>query len=205
MGSAKPPVKPCGEMPTSELVALAQAGDRRKFDELVERFGSMVRALITYYLGPADAEDMAQNIWLLVYQKLWQLDTPEKFAAWLKQLVFYQCLNYRKSRATTREREVYLSEEGWLTVAECVADDAENVEDLIQARETRLLVDAALAALPPEYGALLRLYYLEGLSYGEIVELTGLPQGTIKWRMHAGRELLKRELTQVLVLSRRVS
>lgn len=181
-------------MDERQLIAAAQSGDREAFAALVSRHERFVVSLIGWYVGRGDAPDAAQEIWLAVYQKLWQLEDPAKLTAWLRKLVFYQCLNWRKARASRVGRELYLDSEGWLGLMETITGDDPPTERIAEDSELRHCLSRHLDRLPADYGQLLRLHYLRGLSYGEIAELTGLPLSTIRWRLHHGRELLKSRL-----------
>lgn len=178
-----------------ELVTKTQRGDEDAFAGLMQEKRRLVLNLAASYLGWKDAEDAAQIIWESAWRKLWQIEDPRRFEPWLRTLVLHQCLNLRKARARRWDREVQLSAETWLSLAECVATDDCPLEELLVHRELRNLIAKELDLLPGEYGMLLRLYYLQDLSYRDISALTGLKSSTLKWRLHQGRTLLKAKLT----------
>lgn len=182
----------------SEAVALAQAGNSDGFETLVKVFSSFVLALATQYVGARDAPDVTQEIWLAVHRKLWQLEDGAKFVPWLRTLVFYHCLNYRKARARRQAREVYLSEDGWHGICECVATDSLSPDQLVLCKDLRHLLSELLDGMAGDYGLLLRLFYLQGFSYQELVKLTNLPLSTVKWRLHQGRKLLRASLAKLV-------
>ena len=177
-----------------QLVQKAQAGDQEAFAHLVERYDRLLRRLVAQHINHSDAPDAAQEIWLAVYRKLWQLEEGNRFRPWLKQVVFYQCINFRKARQRHHRRETYLGSDGWLRLAECVAADGCRVDELFDRRETRRFVARQLDALPADYGQLLRLRYVRSLAYREIAALTELPESTVKWRLHEAKRLLKARL-----------
>lgn len=181
-----------------ELILKAQNGDRDAFDQLVRGRNKLVLNLAAGYLGWKDAEDAAQIIWLAVWRKLWQVEDPKKFAAWLRTLVLHQCLNLRKTRAGVWKKEVQLSPQAWLGLADCITGDSFLTEEMLEHKELRTLIDSKLDQLPGEYGILLRMYYLDELSYKQLAAITGLPQSTLKWRLHQGRKLFKVSLAQHL-------
>lgn len=76
-------------MSDAELVARAQAGDNEAFNELVTKYHPLVISLARHYVGQNMAEDLAQELWLAVYRKIWQVENAGKFTAWLKQVVYY--------------------------------------------------------------------------------------------------------------------
>ncbi|MEW6725173.1 MAG: RNA polymerase sigma factor [Bacillota bacterium] len=81
------------------MILAAQQGDDEPFSKLVRENESFLLSLAASYVGKQDAADVAQEIWLAVHRKLWQLEQPTAFRSWLRQVVFYQCLNHRKARA----------------------------------------------------------------------------------------------------------
>ncbi|MGE5673940.1 MAG: RNA polymerase sigma factor [Mycobacterium leprae] len=175
-------------------VAAAKAGDQAAYTWLVEQHGALVLRLTAFYLGRHDAADAAQEVWSLVYRKLWQLEEGSKFQPWLRQLIFYYCMTYRRKRAKRRQREIALSTEAWLGLAEFVAADGEEIAELFERQELRREISRALDRMPGEYGLLLRLFYIRQLTYPEITALTQLPLSTVKWRLHQGRKLLRDRL-----------
>jgi RNA polymerase sigma-70 factor, ECF subfamily len=181
-------------MDERELVRQAQAGDRAALDGLIGRYAPLLRSLTRCYLGPADAADAAQEIWLAVHQKLWQLNTGEAFASWLRKVAYYHCLNVRKARGRRRQREVWLGTLEWARLAAFVSDDDAGVEDVLLHTDLRRRIGRMLDELPADYGLLLRLRYMREMALREIVEQTELPPATVKWRLHEGRRLLKRLL-----------
>lgn len=185
-------------MDERNLVICAQAGDKEAFAGLVDRYGRLVLSLATCYLGPTEAPDAAQEIWLAVYRKLWQLEEGDRFGPWLKKVVFYQCINCRKARTRRTRRETTVGTDAWLALVECVADDACGAPELVERREVREQITRALDKLPGEFGFLLRLHYLQGRGYGEIAKVTGLPLSTVKWRLHQGRNILKARLVTMI-------
>ncbi len=184
-------------MDEQRLIKQAQQGDKEAFDLLVERHDALLQSLTAWYVGARDGPDAAQEIWLAVFRKLWQLEEADRFVPWLRKLTFYQCMNYRKARAR-RQHEIYLDTEAWLRVAEFLADEDGSVERLLDRRLLRSTISQELDTLPGEFGLLLRLRYLQEQSLAEIAALTLLPISTIKWRLHEGRRILKARLASIL-------
>lgn len=178
-------------MDERELVRQAQAGDRTALDSLIERYSPLLRSLTHCYLGPADGADAAQEIWLAVHQKLWQLNSGEAFSSWLRKVAYYHCLNARKARGRRRQREVGLRTDDWVRLTEFVADGDAGVEEMLLHTDLRRRISRMLDELPADYGLLLRLRYMREMALGDIVERTDLPLTTVKWRLHEGRRLLK--------------
>jgi RNA polymerase sigma-70 factor (ECF subfamily) len=180
-----------------DLIQQAKAGDQAAFAQVVHNYQGFVNSLSRCYLSPGEVKDAAQLIWLTVWQKLHQLEEPAKFPAWLKQLVFYRCLNFRKARAARQDKETTLAPETWSALADIISD-SQDVAATLEQRELRRIISRELDRLPGEYGLLLRLYYLKDLPYRAISQATGLPQSTLKWRLHQARSLLRGRLARLL-------
>ena len=191
-------------MQEPSLVARARDGDREAFAALVERYSGLVRSLAALYVGPGDAPDAAQEIWIAVFRKLWQLEDDARLVPWLRALVYHRCLNYRKRRAQSARHEVGLGPEEWARIAEGVADGEEGLAAVFELGELRRHVSGELDRLPADYGLILRLRYLRDLTYAEIARATGLPLSTVRWRIHYGKHLLRARLA-ALIRKRRPS
>lgn len=178
-----------------QWVERAQRGDAAALAELVRRYRRLVRALAVRFVGGLDADDAEQEIWLAVRQKLWQLERGDRFAAWLRTLCYYRAVNFRKARAGRRRRELSLDGDAWLRLTERVADPHYRLEEILEQRTARGLIADVMAELPADYGLVLKLHYLDGMSYAAIARSTGLPLSTIKWRLYTARRLLRDRLT----------
>lgn len=157
------------------VVALAAAGDDRAFDELVRRRQSWLRGLMRRFCGsPALADDLAQQAFLLAWQRLPSLRAPGAFGAWLRQLALNVWLAEARRTAPP------------LTGLD-LPDVAAPEVDLGLQRD----LDAALQRLRPDERTCIVLAYAEGLSHGEIAAATGLPLGTVKSHVLRGAARLR--------------
>lgn len=175
-------------------IARAKEGDHEAFEWLVRKYDSFLKNHISYYVGRAFVQDAAQEIWILIYKKLWQLEDDHKIMPWMRKLVYFQCVNYRKHIRRKRGKEQFLDFEQWSMLVEGVSRETFSVQELIEKQELKREISQALDYLPGDYGAVLRLRYYRELSYQEIYEITQLPLSTIKWRIYQGKKLLKAHL-----------
>jgi RNA polymerase sigma-70 factor (ECF subfamily) len=166
------------------LVVRAQAGDHAAFMELVERYSPKLRYFVRKLLASADgADDAMQDIWLDVFRHLPRLNDPQAFVAWLYRVARDRA--YGRIRKTRRYEQL-LDES---TVAEVVADEADDfsAEDAAQ-------IHAALDRLPDEQREVLVLRFLEDMSYDQIAQVVGCQLGTVRSRIHYGKQALRRAL-----------
>jgi RNA polymerase sigma-70 factor (ECF subfamily) len=160
------------------LVVAAQAGDPRAFDALTVRYRSAAVVLARQYLPADAAEDAAQDALISAFRALGNLSDPGRFKAWLGAIV----RNRARRLARDREDAVPVHE---LDGSELTVSQPEPADDELH---------RAVEGLPEGIRETTRLYYWESWSVGEISAFTGRPVTTVKWQLHAGRELLRRRL-----------
>jgi RNA polymerase sigma-70 factor (ECF subfamily) len=163
-----------------ELAALAAAGGRREFGELVRRHGSAVRGLLRR-LGadPALADDLAQDAFLQAFEAIGTFRAEGTFAGWVKRIAARLYLKRRrKDAALVLEAEVREPE------AEFAFTDAAGRIDL----------DEALKTLSPAERLCVSLCYGAGLSHTEVAESLDTPLGTVKSHVKRGLDKLKARL-----------
>jgi RNA polymerase sigma-70 factor, ECF subfamily len=172
-----------------ELVDAAAAGDREAYDELVRRYQVQILSLARALLGgSADAEDIAQEVFVCAWRSIRGFRGEGTFRAWLHRVAVN--LLYSHQRHLTRERRFF-----WPRDAK--DDDGSEAErvpspfDLENAVTLRLAIDRALAQLPMEYRSAVVLRDIQGLDYKEIAETLGVPIGTVESRIFRGRRRLR--------------
>jgi RNA polymerase sigma-70 factor (ECF subfamily) len=179
----------------SHLAQEAVGGSEAAYRELVRRYASpAVNFVYRFVRDRALAEDLAQEGFLRVYQRLNTFDPQRKFSSWFFQVLRNVTIDYlRINRLPTESLDEL--QEGGRGVA---AVDRENVSPE-RAAEHGELADAMAAALSrirPEYRECVVLRYQEGLTHPEIAEILGLPAGTVKTYLHRARKELAQLLTE---------
>ena len=161
------------------LVRDARGGDRAAFGELVRRTqDAMVRTARALVGDHHDAEDAAQEAFVVAFGKLGQLRDPASFRAWLFRILTRTALARRKRPAPRR-----------------LGDG----EALVPAREPNghdRLDALALEVnrLPDRYRSPLSLHYLAGLTYREVAEVLGISEKRVKSRLYDARALIRKRL-----------
>ncbi len=165
-----------------ELIQQALQGDMEAWGEIVRRYKEAVFGVALGIMGnAADAEDVAQDAFIRAYENLRRYDLTRKFSTWIFTIAANICKNkLRRERFFAPLKDVS-------RLAGAGGDPATQV-----AREQRqMLVQQALAALDEKYRAPLVLYYYADLEYQEIAQALGLPEGTVKTRIHRAKLALK--------------
>ena len=164
-----------------ELAALAAAGDRAAFGELVRRHGSAVRGLLRRMgSAPAEADDVAQDAFLTAFERIREFRGEGAFAAWVKKIAARLYL-----RRLQRERRLA----GLAQEAEDAAIDAHQPD-----AAGRIDLDEGLKSLGAAERLCVSMCYGAGLSHAETAEALNLPLGTVKSHVKRGLEKLRTRL-----------
>jgi len=168
----------------TELVRLAQTGDRVAFGELVERFQGAVYAMaLTRVRDPGEAQELAQEVFVHAMRKLPQLRDPRCFAGWLRKITARMAIN-----RLTRRGPVGCGDPALL---DTVAGDVVGPPEQLERAEARAELHAGLRRLKAGDRATLEAFYLRGESLKQMSRTTGAPIGTVKRRLHVARLRLK--------------
>jgi RNA polymerase sigma factor (sigma-70 family) len=157
------------------LVARARHGDQRAWDALVERYAPLIWSIChRYQLPSADAEDVAQGVWLQLVDQLDNIRDPAAIAGWLATTTTRGC--YRALPATRRSQAAGLGLE-----AETVPDEqAPTAEQELLAAERRAALREAFAQLAPRDQQLIAILIADPpVPYAEISARLGIPVGSI--------------------------
>jgi RNA polymerase sigma-70 factor (ECF subfamily) len=158
------------------------------WEEIVDRHSDRVYRLAYRLTGNRpDAEDLTQEVFVRVFRSL-HTYTPGTFEGWLHRITTNLFLDQARRKARIR--------------FDALAEDAESrLPSKMAGPDTHLVetlfdddVEAALAALPPDFRAAVVLCDIEGLSYEEIADVLGVKMGTVRSRIHRGRSMLRKAL-----------
>ncbi len=164
-----------------ELAALAAAGDRAAFGELVRRHGSAVRGLLRRMgAPPAEADDVAQDAFLTAFERIGEFRGQGTFVAWVRKIAARAYL-----RRLQRERRIAA-----LTAA---GDEGGEVAAPPDAAG-RMDLDDALRGLSAAERICVSMCYGAGLSHAEAADALNLPLGTVKSHVKRGLEKLRARL-----------
>ncbi len=184
-----------------EIVRRAQAGERRAFDLLVRRYQKRILRFLTRYTRDAsDAEDASQETFLKAYEGLKQFRCESAFYTWLHRIAINSAnsLLVMRSRHSAGVRWDALTGSDAMVEVPAQLQAAETPEQVTSAEEVRCLVETALASLPAGQRTAMMLRELEGRPYAAIAKAMLIPIGTVRSRVFRARELLDKQLRQVV-------
>ncbi|MYF98062.1 sigma-70 family RNA polymerase sigma factor [Candidatus Poribacteria bacterium] len=178
----------------NDIVALIErtlAGDEAAFASLVSKYQKQVHTQAWQWTGDFHiAEDITQDTFLQVYQKLHTLEDPMQFTGWLRTIVERFCIAwYRKNRIQPDSlEEIHITKIETDTYSRYVASEHAKVTADVQ----RDLVKRLLAKLKERDRELITLHYFDEMTSAEISAYLGISENTIKSRLHRARQQLKK-------------
>jgi len=181
-----------------DLVTRARQGDPAAFGELVERHRSAVyRAALAALGSRADAEDAAQDAFLLAYRRLDSFRGDASFKTWLLSITWRQAINRRRSLASVWRRMVMPRTEDEAESAMAgIAASGPSPEQAAGQEQLRRGIRDAIRALSPKLRDALLLAQAGDYSYEEIGAMLHAPLGTIKWRVSEARRVIRKRLRE---------
>jgi RNA polymerase sigma-70 factor (ECF subfamily) len=169
------------------LVLRCQAGDEAAFAALYREFAPRTLAYARGIVGD-DAEDVQQETWLAVYRGLKTLHDPGAFVVWVLRTTRHRAFNHL--RRYRRERE--LADD--IPLESIPAEEADTQPPAFDTIDAAA-IDVAMAEMPPPQREVLLLRFRDDLSYAQIAQVTGVPIGTIRARLHYAKKRLHVLLT----------
>jgi RNA polymerase sigma factor (sigma-70 family) len=163
-----------------ELAAQAAAGGRPEFGELVRRHGPAVRGLLRRMgADPASADDLAQDAFLVAFERIAEFRGEGTFAAWVRRIGARLYLKRRRKDAQL--------------LLEAEPREPEQVRDYADAAG-RIDLDGAMNMLSKAERLSVSLCYGAGLSHSEVAETLNIPLGTVKSHVKRGLDKLRERL-----------
>jgi len=176
-----------------ELVERLKRRDEAAFTELIRLYEKRIFQLVLRMLGDrGEAEDVAQDVFLTVFKSIDSFRGDSKLSTWLYRVATNHCKNrikYLDRRARGKKTELDdLSENDRLeSVSMSASSHVARPDQQAEANQMEALMRRAIAELDEEQRELVILRDVENLSYEEIQAITGLPEGTVKSRLHRAR------------------
>ena len=183
----------------SELVALAQEGDKRAFGQLIERYTQMVKHIVVgKVVNEEIARELVQETFLHAYLSLSHLRDNSRFKSWLYGIALNVCRSYlREQKAPALSLEDLMG--GMHYDASTILDMLVDPQTLVEERELQHFVFDAVQSLSPKDREVTLLFYYEELSLQEIATTLGISVIGTKGRLHRARKQL-RELLSALYI-----
>ncbi|MDA9608567.1 sigma-70 family RNA polymerase sigma factor [SAR86 cluster bacterium] len=176
------------------LVNLVKKGDKKAYNVLVLKYQD--RLVYSVYKFSKDyelAQDITQEAFIKAYKNIDKFRGDSQFYTWIYRIAINTAKNVLSTKA--RASEVYDNDTADQLLSES-ASTSENPENILQADQLRSEINKALQGLPEDIRATLSLREFDGLSYEEIADVLGCPIGTVRSRIHKGREILDKTFSR---------
>jgi len=175
------------------LVSRIVSGDKQAFRLLIKQHERLVAHMVSRLVDRnEDREELCQDVFLKVYEKIAEFNFQSKLSTWIATIAYRMGINH------LRKKKIELSdipeEESFTAHFISDNDPQESMEDNEIEAMTLKLIDH----LPPHYKTILTLYHVDQMNYGEIGEVTGMPEGTVKNYLFRARNLLKEKVKKYL-------
>ena len=181
-----------------ELVALAQKGDRRAFEELIDRHKQKAYHIaFGFARDREEAKDLSQEAFLKAFVYLKNFDGRSSFYTWFYRIVVNVCLDYKRRTKRTSAGEFDESIENQMEPSHNPATPPSPEQHVLAGQLSRK-VDAALQSLPAKQRMAFILKNHQGLSIREIAETMETAEGTVKVHLHRAVTALRQSLAELL-------
>ncbi|HEX6589735.1 MAG TPA: sigma-70 family RNA polymerase sigma factor [Longimicrobiales bacterium] len=191
------PFRPAGErtvelrtLDDSAVVASFLAGEARCFDELMRRYQDRLTNFVFRMIGDRGrSEDLVQETFVRVYRHLHRFDQTKKFSTWIYTIASNLAKNELRNRSRNPLVLFQQIKASWDADHRPLEfeDNTYRPDDLYRKRHLREQVEKAVEKLPTHHREVFVLRELEGKTYEEIAEITGVNLGTVKSRLNRAR------------------
>lgn len=182
------------------LVERVLGGDTQAFATLIRHTEKLVAHIVCKMISNReDQKDIVQEVYLKAFKKLATFRFKAQFSTWVAQIAYNSCLSFLEKKQIV----VYGDWQGtgdadqdnqFDPLSRLPAGAANDPLVTLHQKERTALINSAVELLPPVFKLLVGLYHHEELSYQEIVQITQLPEGTIKSYLFRARKTLKEHL-----------
>jgi len=163
------------------LVLRSQEGDLRAFEELVARWQKRIWRHAYHLIGQEDAAwDVVQDTWVGIIRGISKLKDVASFPRWAFRIATNKCADWIRREQKRRQGSRAFAKE-----------QQPSGEHALRRNEAYQNLRAAVELLPRDHRALLSLRHVEGFSTAEMAEVLGIPEGTVKSRLHNARKQLR--------------
>jgi len=179
------------QLDDSGVVASFLEGEKRAFNELVDRYQSRLNNFVYRTTGDRErAEDLVQETFIRVYRHIHRFDQSKKFSTWIYTIASNLAKNELRNRSRNPLVLFQTITKNWAASDERALEWEDNTyrpDDLFRKRHLKQLVESVVDELPTHHREVFILREMEGKTYEEIAEITGCNLGTVKSRLNRAR------------------
>ena len=174
-------------MEEKELVQQVIKGSEVAFRALIAKYERLVLHMVSRVVVNAmDREELCQDVFIKIHEKIHTFHFESKLSTWIATIAYRLAVNFVKRK---RINEVDL---------EKVSFKVDHMSPPTEEKDMKNFIHGLIDQLPVNYKVVLTLFYLDGFSYPEIVDITGMPEGTVKNYIHRARIKLKKIVEDIM-------
>ena len=180
-------LKPLCQLPDEELMARTAAGSDAAFEELYRRYARRLKGFFFMQLGGDEelAADATHDVFLRAYEARSRYEEGRSVSTWLFTIAYNLCRNHYRSNAYEAQILATLD-------AEPISE--QQIEVQLDAATLDKALAQVLAELPAPLHQLFSLHYQEELTIPQVAEIVGIPEGTVKSRLHKTMNIIRKKL-----------
>lgn len=180
-------LKPLHQLTDEQLMARAKAGNNAAFEELYHRYARRLKGFFFLQLGGDEelAADATHDVFLRAYEARNRYQEGKSVSTWLFTIAYNICRNHYRSNAYETQLSATLD-------AEPISE--EQIEIQLDAAALDDALAQVLSELPPPLHQLFSLHYQEELTIPQVAEIVGIPEGTVKSRLHKTMNIIRKKL-----------
>ena len=180
-------LKPLRQLTDEQLMARAKADNDAAFEELYRRFARRLKGFFFLQLGGNEelAADATHDVFLRAYEARNRYQEGKNVSTWLFTIAYNICRNHYRSNAYETQLLATLD-------AEPISE--EQIEVQLDAAALDDALAQVLSELPPLLHQLFSLHYQEELTIPQVAEIVGIPEGTVKSRLHKTMNIIRKKL-----------
>ncbi len=172
------------------LVDSVLKGNNAAFAAIIKNTEALVTQIVFKMISnPGSRKDLAQDIYIKAFKKLAGFKFQCKLSTWIAQIAYNTCFDYLRKKQLILPDNLHEEKEMKTT-------SPDETFSVLQQKELTAILKKEIDQLPPIYQTIITLYHKEEMSYNEITEITGLPEGTLKSYLFRARKMLKNNLSQ---------
>ena len=180
-------LKPLRQLTDEQLMARAKVGNDAAFEELYHRYARRLKGFFFLQLGGDEelAADATHDVFLRAYEARNRYQEGKNVSTWLFTIAYNICRNHYRSNAYEMQLSATLD-------AEPISE--EQIEVQLDAAALDDALAQVLSELPPPLHQLFSLHYQEELTIPQVAEIVGIPEGTVKSRLHKTMNIIRKKL-----------
>ncbi len=182
----------------TNLMLRIKNGDQQAFRELVERYKlSVLNLCLRFTNNKEDAEDLAQDVFIRIFQAAPGYEVKAAFTTWLYRITVNHCLNYQRRKKILHFFPLDHGKDSYHQSQRHLPDFAakERPDADFEKKEVQKYVQQAIQCLPENQKTVLILYRYHDLSYKEIAEVLDTTVSAVESRLHRAKENLRKKLS----------